>query len=231
MDTLKQALGELKKSKFVLLYDSDNRERETDLIVAGEFVTPAHIATMRRDGGGLICAAMEHYIAEKLNLPYTLDIYDTAAEKFSFLRDIKAVNLPYDERSSFSLMINHRKTFTGISDKDRALTIREFAQLGKNPNTKGFTKNFRSPGHVPLLIAADGLLKERRGQTELSVALMRLAGLTPVSAICEMLGFQESLSKKNAMAYAKKNKLVFLEGDEVIKAYENRDLRHHVREI
>ncbi len=224
MDKIGLACDALRKGQFILLYDSDNRERETDFVVAGEFVKPEHIATMRKDGGGLICVAMDHNIAKNLSLPYMVDIYDKAAEKFKFLKNIKAVNLPYDERSSFSLMINHRETFTGISDKDRALTIREFAKLAKNPKTSEFTKKFRSPGHVPLLIAADGLLKKRKGQTELSIALMELAGLTPVSAICEMMNSPDALSKKDAIEYAKKNNLVFLEGDEVIEAYENRNL-------
>jgi 3,4-dihydroxy 2-butanone 4-phosphate synthase len=138
-----------------------------------------------------------------------------------------ANDIPYDNKSSFSLYINHRKTFTGITDKDRSLTMKSFADLTKNFNkidsNKAMEKlgeEFRSPGHVPICVASKDILKERFGHTELVIAMMIMAGLTPVGSGCEMMGDDgNALSKKEAIAYAKKNNLIFLEGNEIIKAW------------
>ena len=85
---------------------------------------------------------------------------------------------------------------------------------------------FRSPGHVALLRAAEGLLNERRGQTELSIALTILAGINPAVAICEMLDGNtgRALSKEDAKEYASKNRFVFVEGYEIVDAFKNRAL-------
>jgi 3,4-dihydroxy 2-butanone 4-phosphate synthase len=192
------------------------------MLVAAEFVGPAQIARMRRDAGGLICVALHPSIAQNFGLPYLTEVYDAASPKFSILEKTRPYDIPYDERSAFSLSVNHRRTFTGITDIDRALTIRELGRLGakalNGPILEEFGQNFRSPGHVPLLRAGDGLLRERRGHTELSVALAELAGLTPVVAVCEMLDAQtgRALSRKAAAIYAKKHGLVLLDGLDVV---------------
>ena len=82
---------------------------------------------------------------------------------------------------------------------------------------------FRSPGHVSLLRAASGMVKERTGQTELSVILAILADITPAMAICEMLDDSTglALTKADAQKYADEHGLVFVEGREAIQAYNN----------
>ncbi|MDE1842958.1 MAG: 3,4-dihydroxy-2-butanone-4-phosphate synthase, partial [Thaumarchaeota archaeon] len=129
---------------------------------------------------------------------------------------------PYGDRPSFSISINHKDTFTGITDKDRALTIYEMSQLFKNNKSDKkeiFNSNFRTPGHVPLLIASEGLLSTRLGHTEMSIYLMKLAGLSPVTAICEMLDSQTytALSTKKAQEYAKNNAIPYFDGTELVK--------------
>lgn len=224
---IKRAIEALKNGEFVLVFDSDSRERETDFVIGAEFVTWKHVKTMRREGGGLICLAVEHDFAEKLGLPFLTDVLSYSSKKFEAFKLLKPDDIPYDERSSFSITINHRKTFTGISDRDRALTIRSFAELCKNGCSKEeFGKNFRSPGHVPLLIGAKNLVYERVGHTELSLALAKLAGITPVTAICEMLGNNGySLSYEDAKRFARDMNIVFVEGKEIIKAYKNKIVR------
>ncbi|MDI6655028.1 MAG: 3,4-dihydroxy-2-butanone-4-phosphate synthase, partial [Candidatus Hydrothermarchaeota archaeon] len=113
---------------------------------------------------------------------------------------------------------------TGITDNDRSLTIRELAKVADNAlngyRPGEFGRNFRSPGHVVLLRAADNLLLGRKGHTELSVALMELTGLTPVATICEMLGNDgNSLPFEKARKYARKHGLPFLEGKDLIKKF------------
>lgn len=220
--SVKRAIQALKQGEMVLIFDGDGREEETDLVIASQFVTPEHIRRMRKDGGGLICTALHPAIARELGLPFLSDVLSSAAERFPVLNALEANDIPYDERSSFSITINHRRTFTGITDSDRALTIRELARLASLNGEKRtlFGKNFRSPGHVILLRAADGLLRSRRGHTELSVALTEMAGLTPIATICEMMGDNGgALSKREAKRYAEKHGLVFLEGEEIMQAY------------
>jgi 3,4-dihydroxy 2-butanone 4-phosphate synthase len=85
---------------------------------------------------------------------------------------------------------------------------------------RAFGENFRAPGHIPICMASMDLLNERRGHTELSVALAVMANITPVTAGCEMMNYGNSLPKKDAVEYAKENKLVFLEGWEIVEAWE-----------
>lgn len=215
-----KAVKEIRNGNFILLHDSEYREGETDMVIASEFVRAEHISKMREDAGGLICIAVDKKISEKISLPFMAEILEVSQKKFPLLKEIKANDIPYDEKSSFSITINHRETFTGISDKDRALTISEFGKfckkLPENPK-KEFGKFFRSPGHVPLLISSG--IRKRRGHTELSTELLKIAKVTPVAVICEMLDSKtkNSMKREKAMAYAKKNKFVFLDGDEIIQ--------------
>jgi len=220
--SVERAIQALRRGEMVLIFDGEGREEETDLVVASQFITPEHIRRMRKDGGGLICTAVHPEIARELGLPFLSEVLSSAAERFPVLRSLEANDIPYDERSSFSITINHRRTFTGVTDSDRALTIRELARLASLNGEKRalFGKHFRSPGHVILLRAADGLLRSRRGHTELSVALAEMAGLTPMATICEMMGDDGlALSKREARRYAEKHGLVFLEGEEIVRAY------------
>lgn len=225
---IEEAISDIRRGRIVLIYDGDGREEETDLVVAAQHATPGHIRTMRKDGGGLICAAMHPAIAEKLGLPFLVDLWRHSQARYPVLSDLEPNDIPYDEKSAFSITINHRRTFTGITDKDRGLTIRELARIGTNAlnghDPEEFGRNFRSPGHVVLLKAADGLLAKRRGHTELSTALVDLAGLTPIAVICEMLGDDgDSLRRADAEAYAKRHGLSFLEGREIIEEFNGRN--------
>lgn len=225
---IRNALESLKKGKFVLVYDADGREEETDFVIASELVTAETIKTMRKNAGGLICATVYYPIAKKLGLPFLSEMFDNISSSYKVLKVLKANDIPYDSKSSFSLTINHRKTFTGITDLDRSLTILEFARMIKKYKDiddgvmiNEFGKNFRSPGHVHLLCTSKELLKSRKGHTELSTALLLMAGLTPSATICEMIGDNgSSLTKNEAKKYAEKNCLIFLEGKEVLEAWE-----------
>ncbi len=215
------AITALRDGKFILLYDFDDREGETDFAIRSDAVTPRHIFQMRKDGGGLICTAVDPVAAERLGLPFASEA----------LRGMEVAerqgDIPYDRKnhSSFSLWVNHKNTFTGITDRDRALTITAVAeQVKKSLNGGGahFSQFFRTPGHCALLRAADNLLDQRRGQTELSVAIARMASVTPSITICEMLDDESgyALTKAGAKAYAKMHGLVFVEGREVLDRWE-----------
>ena len=227
INNIEEALNDLRQGKFILIYDDDKREGETDLVIASEFVKPESIRTMRKDGGGLIFLMTSKQIADKLKLPFLSDMYTHINDKYPVLKALVPNDIPYDAKSSFSLYINHRKTFTGITDIDRSLTMKQFALLTKkitNLNdgyaTTMFGKEFRSPGHIPICVAAEKLLNERKGHTELVISMMKMAGLSLAGSGCEIMGDNgRALSKTKAQEYAKKHNLVFLEGKEIVEEW------------
>ncbi|NYT02137.1 MAG: 3,4-dihydroxy-2-butanone-4-phosphate synthase [Methanosarcinales archaeon] len=225
------ALEALRQGRMVLLYDFDDREGETDLVMAAGSVTPGDVFHMRRDAGGLMCVAVDPLACSRLGIPYMSDVLRCACssgqgqgcpEGFPAIRSIyeRAGDIPYDSRSSFSLWVNHRRTYTGITDIDRAMTINSLERVTGQALAGvpvDFGAEFRSPGHVPLLRAAPGLLQERRGQTELSIVLARAAGITPAMVVCEMLDGEtgRALSREDACRYGQERGLAWVEGLEV----------------
>ncbi|UCE74573.1 MAG: 3,4-dihydroxy-2-butanone-4-phosphate synthase [Methanomassiliicoccales archaeon] len=225
-DNISAALDALKNGRFVLVYDADGREGETDFIMASQFVSPESIRTMRRDGGGLIFLIVDNGTKQKLGLPYLADLFYKEGGRWPVLKELIPYDIPYDTKSSFSITINHRKTFTGITDKDRALTISEFAKLSKEISEftpikaqRLFGERFRSPGHVPLCNSSEKPLSNRFGHTELGVVLVTMANLTPIAAGCEMMDSINALPKKEAIKYSEEHNLVFLEGKEIVEAW------------
>jgi 3,4-dihydroxy 2-butanone 4-phosphate synthase len=224
MEELENVFRQLKKGKFILLHDSENREDETDMVVLSEHVGPEHIARMRTDAGGLICAAVGNAVAGRIDLPFMADVLMQAEKKYPLLKMMRGEDIKYDKKSAFSLTVNHRKTFTGISDVDRALTISELGHFcrdleGIKDPAAVFGSKFRSPGHIPLLISSG--LKNRQGHTELTCAIAEMGDLTPSVVVCEMMDEKthKSLTLKDARTYAKKNGLDILEGKQVIEEY------------
>ena len=218
---------DLQHGKFVLVYDSENREGETDFVMASQFITPESIKRMRQDGGGLIFLMTSKEVADQLQMPFLANLYSDISDNYPVLKELVPDDIPYDSKSSFSLYINHRETFTGITDHDRSLTMQKFAELIKRIKSldsdlaiKEFGREFRSPGHVPICVASKNLLNERRGHTELVIALMQMAGLVSAGGGCEIMGNNgKALSKEDTLIYAEKNNFVFLEGKEIVKAW------------
>lgn len=227
IENISRAVTDLQNGKFVLIYDDDDREGEADIVMASEFVAPESIRTMRKDGGGLIFLMTSSEIADKLKLPFLADLFSDVDDKYPVLKELIPNDIPYDSKSSFSLYINHRDTFTGITDIDRSLTMNKFSDLAKKIEniddgaaTKMFGKEFRSPGHIPICVASKNLLNERVGHTELVVSLLKMADVIPVGSGCEIMGDTgRALSKTKAKQYADENGFVFLEGKDIIKAW------------
>lgn len=220
---IEAALEAVRAGRFILLYDFASREGETDFAIRADAITPEHIRTMRKDGGGLICTAVHPLAAQRLQLPFACDLLNgcSAVEQVG--------EVPYDpkNRSSFSLWVNHRSTFTGITDRDRATTIQALAEQVKRSLNGGgadFPRQFRTPGHVAILRAADRLLDQRWGQTELSIALAEGAGVTPAMVICEMLDDRTglALTRDDAEAYARSHGLIFVDGASVMEWWKER---------
>jgi len=213
-DDVADAVEAFRAGRPVLVHDFADREGETDLVYPAGVVTPDDVARMRNDAGGLVCVALSHDVAEAFDLPFLAEAVDhpTGADH----------DLAYDERSSFSLTVNHRDTYTGITDQDRALTISELASAADGADRLGaedFAETFRSPGHVHLLRAAPNLLDERKGHTELGLALAAATDRPPAVVVCEMLDDEtgQALSPADAREYARRHDFPYVEGADLVE--------------
>jgi 3,4-dihydroxy 2-butanone 4-phosphate synthase len=230
---IEAALEAIRAGKIILIYDFDDREKESDMTVASEFVTPEIVRTMRKDAGGLLCTTTPYRTAEAIGLPFLSDVFWDDREKYPILGKMAPTDIPYDStKSSFGLTINHRDTYTGIPDKDRALTISTYAKVifQDKPAAEiadDMGKYFRAPGHVHLLNSSKHILLNRHGHTELASAMMYMAGVKPSATICEMMGHDgHSRSKESCYQYAKDHDMPIVTGDEVIAAWNEYKKEH-----
>ena len=220
------AAAALRAGEPLLLYDAPGREGETDIVFAARHATPERVRLLRQRGGGLVFIAVAHDAAERLGLPFMDAVLDSAAADFPALSALRAHDLPYDSRSSFSLWLNARDTYTGITDRDRARTVAAFGELaaaGLEPDAAQLLlgERFRSPGHVPVCVTHPDGLAGRQGHTELMVALAEMAGLPPVTFGCEMLADDGGrLPPEAAAAWAEAGGHPFLEGHEIVAAWD-----------
>ncbi len=207
-DTVERAIRAMQMGDPVLIHDATDREGETDLVYPADAVTPEAVARLRNDAGGLVCVALSDEIARAFELPFAQNAIDHPAATGG--------DLSYDDRSSFSLTVNHRDTYTGITDEDRAKTITALGEAAAAPTETEFASEFRIPGHVHLLRGAAHLLNERRGHTELALALADMGNLPPAVVVCEMLDDTGgALSPTDARAYADRHGFVYVEGAQI----------------
>ena len=215
----------------VCLFDAENREGETDLLFPAQAAVPATMRQLRQDCGGLLFLAIGHEVGEKFDLPFLQDIYmnEQLVREHPVLFSLQTNDLQYDSRSAFTLSINHRDTFTGITDRDRALTTRRFAELyaelssaTAEQSLRSLGREFHTPGHIPVCREKEGGLSIRQGHTELAVGLARLAKMTPVVIGAEMLqpDGDAALSVTDARKWAAERDIPFLTGSELIAALE-----------
>jgi 3,4-dihydroxy 2-butanone 4-phosphate synthase len=218
--SIEEAITAMRSARFVLVHDDNTRENEIDMVFPAQYIRPHHVATMRNNAGGLICLAISNYVATKLGLPYMHDMLQTLSKVNQVFSKLIFDKSPYGDKPSFSISVNHRDTYTGVTDADRTLTISAMARIAKNIDCGGveeFGNNFRAPGHVPILIGSKELIQERNGHTELCLYLSHLAALTPAVVICEMLdsATHNALSSKKAKEYAAKNGIPFVESSQL----------------
>src|SRR5216117_3767496 len=157
-----RAAAALRRGEFILVYDGDGREEETDLTIASEFVKPASIRTLRKEAGGLICTTLSGEVRERIGLPFMSEVLRRSGTAYPVLGAISTEDMKYDRHSAFSISVNHRETFTGVTDIDRAKTISRLAAIAREATKREngwaadvFANEFRSPGHVPLLTPQD----------------------------------------------------------------------------
>jgi 3,4-dihydroxy 2-butanone 4-phosphate synthase/GTP cyclohydrolase II len=172
--TIEEALDELRQGRLIVLVDDEDRENEGDLICAAEMITPDKINFMLKHGRGTLCVALSRARCERLQL------HPQVAENTT--RYGTAFTVTIDAASRLGVT-------TGVSAADRATTIRHTVAEEATP------ADFVRPGHVNPLIARDGGVLVRSGQTEGSVDLCRLAGLMPGAALIEILNDDGSMAR------------------------------------
>ncbi|GGM01213.1 bifunctional 3,4-dihydroxy-2-butanone-4-phosphate synthase/GTP cyclohydrolase II [Nakamurella endophytica] len=169
-DTVDYALAEIAAGRAVVVVDDEDRENEGDLIFAAELATPELIAFMVRYTSGYVCVPITESEADRLNLP---PMYHTNQDRRG-----TAYTVTVDAKEGVS---------TGISAADRAHTIRKLADPASVPG------DFSRPGHVVPLRAREGGVLVRPGHTEAAVDLARMAGLSPVGVLCEIVSEKDPL--------------------------------------
>ncbi|MEE8177831.1 MAG: 3,4-dihydroxy-2-butanone-4-phosphate synthase [Acidobacteriota bacterium] len=170
--TIEEAVEDIRSGQMVIVVDDEDRENEGDLTLAAEKVTPEAINFMAKHGRGLICLALTEQRLDHLRIPQMVS-NNTASLGTAFGETIDA---------KFG-------TTTGISAADRSRTI----QAAIDPSTR--PSDLARPGHVFPLLARNGGVLVRAGQTEASVDLARLAGLVPAGVICEIMSEDGSMSR------------------------------------
>ena len=184
-NTIEEAIDDIKKGRMVILVDDEDRENEGDLTMAAEMVTPEAINFMAKHGRGLICLSLTPERVAHLQLPMM-----TTDNTSSF-------------GTAFTISIEAKKgVTTGISAADRATTIKTAISPKAGP------EDLARPGHVFPLRAKPGGVLQRAGQTEGSVDLARLAGLTPAGVICEIMNDDGTMSRvPQLVEFAKTHKM------------------------
>jgi 3,4-dihydroxy 2-butanone 4-phosphate synthase/GTP cyclohydrolase II len=183
--TIDSAIDDLKEGKMIIIVDDEDRENEGDLMIAAEKVTPEAINFMAKYGRGLICLALTEKRTSELGLTMMVDDNQSAFE------------------TPFTISIDARDgVSTGISAADRAKTI----QVAIDPSAE--RKDLVKPGHIFPLRAKDGGVLVRMGQTEASVDISRLAGLSPYGVICEIMNDDGTMARvPHLTAFAKEHGL------------------------
>jgi 3,4-dihydroxy 2-butanone 4-phosphate synthase/GTP cyclohydrolase II len=165
LDTIEEAISEIRKGKLVIVVDDEDRENEGDFLTAARNITPEMVAFMAKVGGGLICAPLTEERCYELGLDMMVE-NNTETLKTAF---------------TVSVDLKHKNMASGISARDRAATIQALI----DPKTK--PDDLARPGHIfPLKAHSEGVLR-RSGHTEAAIDLARLAGFEPAGAIVEVM--------------------------------------------
>jgi len=173
LNSIEEAIKEIKQGKVVIVVDDADRENEGDFIAAAEMATPEMINFMATHGRGLICAAIPEEKCDELELELMV-----------------GKNTSYHETQfTVSVDLIDKESTTGISASDRARTIKALV----NPKTK--PEDLGRPGHIfPLKAKSRGVLR-RAGHTEAAVDLTRLSGLKPGGVLVEIMNEDGSMAR------------------------------------
>lgn len=169
---IESIINSFSQGEMIILIDDEERENEGDLVVSATHLTPEHINFMISYGKGLVCAPISSKIAKKLKLPL-----------------MQGVNNEMQTHYTASVDLKDKEVTTGISAKDRYLTIKGL--LNKNSTRD----SFNVPGHIFPLQAMDGGVLRRAGHTEAAIDLCYLSNHEPVAVICEIINEDGTMAR------------------------------------
>src|SRR5690606_22145135 len=178
LDTIEDALEDIRQGKVVIVVDDEDRENEGDFICAAEMITPQIINFMATHGRGLICAPITEQRARELDL-YPMVGTNTSMHETAF---------------TVSIDLKGHGCTTGISAYDRATGIRRMVA----PDARA--EEFAKPGHIFPLIAKKGGVLRRTGHTEAAIDLARLAGFAPAGVLVEILNHDGTMARLPQLA-------------------------------
>jgi 3,4-dihydroxy 2-butanone 4-phosphate synthase/GTP cyclohydrolase II len=182
LNSIEEAIEEIKDGKLLIVVDDEDRENEGDFICAAELITPELVNFMAKHGRGLICVALPEERCEELDLNLMVGI-NTSLHETQFTVSVDLLN---------------EETTTGVSAKDRSLTIKALVDPETKPSDLG------RPGHIfPLKAKAKGVLR-RAGHTEAVVDLTRFAGLSPGGALVEIMNDDGSMARMHDLIKLRK---------------------------
>lgn len=185
LNTIDEAVQDLKNGKMIIVVDDADRENEGDLIMASEKVTSSDVNFITKEARGILCIAITEERAAQLNLELLVENNTTTFQ------------------TPFTVAIDYiHGTTTGISAYDRAATINAVVNSAVRPN------DFARPGHIFPLIAKKGGVLKRSGHTEAAIDLTKLAGLYPSGILCEIMAEDGSMARiPQLVEFAKKYNL------------------------
>ncbi|SDX31354.1 3,4-dihydroxy 2-butanone 4-phosphate synthase / GTP cyclohydrolase II [Lutibacter oricola] len=173
LNTIEEAIADIKQGKVVIVVDDENRENEGDFIGAAEMVTPEMINFMATNGRGLICAPITESRCKELELDLMVGLNTD----------------PLGTAFTVSIDYNGKGATTGISAGDRALTVKAITDKSTRPH------DLSRPGHIFPLKAREGGVLRRTGHTEAAIDLARLAGLQPAGVIVEIMNEDGTMAR------------------------------------
>jgi len=173
LNTIQEAIEDIKNGKIIIVVDDEDRENEGDFIAAAECVTPEMINFMAQHGRGLICAPLTEARCEELDLPLMVN-KNTVLHNTQFTVSIDLIG---------------DGCTTGISAQDRSKTIKALTSKNTKPD------DFGRPGHIFPLRAKEGGVLRRTGHTEASIDLARLAGFKPAGILVEILNEDGTMAR------------------------------------
>lgn len=195
-NTIEEALADFKMGKPVIVADDTDRENEGDLICSAQMATPEIINFMSKEARGLICLAISHNIAKRLDLPQMVN-QNTEKMKTAFTLSIDA-----DEKYGVT---------TGISAFDRAKTVEVAIAPDAQPS------DLRRPGHMFPCVSRKGGVLERAGHTEAVVDLSILSGHRPAGVMCEIMTEDGHMARRDELKlFAEKHNLKFITVSDLI---------------
>ncbi|MEV7326439.1 3,4-dihydroxy-2-butanone-4-phosphate synthase [Streptomyces sp. NPDC093970] len=195
-DTVAAAIEDLRAGRPVIVTDDADREDEGDLVMAAQFATARTLGFFVRFTSGLVCAPMAPEVADRLELPLMVPPAPGTGPD---------LGTGTEAPTAYTVSVDAVGTGSGISAEDRALTLRTLADPETPPG------RLVRPGHVFPLRARPGGTAERRGHTEATVDLLRLAGLSPVGAISEVCEDDGSLARGDRLrAFAREHGLTVI---------------------